>query len=100
MSGGTEPHINVYSLGGMIFIEGMLWSPLAFLLLSPVFRNSDASFEEAASMCGAGLVATFRRVTMGMARPALLALGLLVFIKAIAVGTLIAERPPHRTERA
>jgi iron(III) transport system permease protein len=66
----------------MIFIEGMLWSPLAFLLLSPVFRNSDASFEEAASMCGAGLVATFRRVTMGMARPALLALGLLVFIKA------------------
>jgi iron(III) transport system permease protein len=33
-------------------------------------------------MCGAGLVATFRRVTMGMARPALLALGLLVFIKA------------------
>src|SRR5262249_47823477 len=80
--GGAGPHINVYSLGGMIFIEGMLWSPLAFLLLSPVFRNSDASFEEAASMCGAGLIATFRRVTMGMARPALLALGLLVFIKA------------------
>jgi iron(III) transport system permease protein len=80
--GGAGPHINVYSLGGMIFIEGMLWSPLAFLLLSPIFRNSDASFEEAASMCGAGLVATFRRVTMGMARPALLALGVLVFIKA------------------
>lgn len=80
--GGAGPHINVYSLGGMIFIEGMLWSPLAFLLLSPVFRNSDASFEEATSMCGAGLGATFRRVTMGMARPALLALGLLVFIKA------------------
>jgi iron(III) transport system permease protein len=80
--GGAGPHIDVYSLGGMIFIEGMLWSPLAFLLLSPVFRNSDASFEEAASMCGAGLIATFRRVTMGMARPALLALGLLVFIKA------------------
>ena len=27
-----------------------------FLLLSPVFRNSDASFEEAASICGAGLL--------------------------------------------
>ena len=39
----------------MIFVEGMLWSPLAFLLLSPVFRNADASFEEAASICGAGL---------------------------------------------
>ena len=82
MFGGTEPYINVYSLGGMIFVEGMLWSPLAFLLLSPVFRNSDASFEEAASICGAGLFSTLRYVTLGMARPALLALGLLVFIKA------------------
>ena len=80
--GGTEPYINIYSLGGMIFVEGMLWSPLAFLLLSPVFRNSDASFEEAASICGAGLFSTLRHVTLGMARPALLALGLLVFIKA------------------
>jgi len=82
MFGGTGPYINVYSLGGMIFVEGMLWSPLAFLLLSPVFRNSDASFEEAASICGAGLFSTLRHVTLGMARPALLALGLLVFIKA------------------
>jgi iron(III) transport system permease protein len=80
--GGTEPYINIYSLGGMVFVEGMLWSPLAFLLLSPVFRNSDASFEEAASICGAGLFSTLRYVTLGLARPALLALGLLVFIKA------------------
>jgi iron(III) transport system permease protein len=79
---GGGPYINVHSLGGMIFIEGLLWSPLAFLLLSPVFRNSDASFEEAAGICGAGLVSTLRYVTLGMARPALLALGLLVFIKA------------------
>ena len=82
MFGGTEPYINVYSLGGMIFVEGILWSPLAFLLLSPVFRNSDASFEEAANICGAGLFSTLRHVTLGMARPALLALGLLVLIKA------------------
>jgi len=80
--GGTAPYINVYSLGGMILVEGLLWSPLAFLLLAPVFRNSDASFEEAASICGAGLISTIRHITLGMAKPALLALGLLVFIKA------------------
>jgi iron(III) transport system permease protein len=80
--GGTGPYIDVYSLGGMIFVEGTLWSPFAFLLLAPVLRNSDAAFEEAASMCGADLSATIRRVTFGMVRPALLALGLLVFIKA------------------
>ena len=33
-------------------------------------------------MSGAGLFATLRHITFGMARPALLALGLLVFIKA------------------
>jgi ABC-type Fe3+ transport system permease subunit len=64
--GSAVPHLNLNSLGGMIFVEGMLWSPLAFLLLAPVFRNSDAAFEEAATVCGAGLVATFRRITMGM----------------------------------
>lgn len=80
--GGAGPYINVYSLGGMIFVEGLLWSPLAFLLLAPVFRNTDASFEEAAGICGAGILSTIRHVTFGMARPAFLALGLLVFIKA------------------
>ena len=80
--GGGGPYINVYSIGGMIFVEGMIWSPLAFLLLSSVFRNSDAAYEEAAIMCGARLSTTLRRVTLGMARPAMLALALLVFIRA------------------
>jgi len=80
--GSAGPYIDVYSLGGMVFVEGMLWSPFAFLLLSSVFRNADAAYEEAATMCGAGLPATLRHVTFAMARPALLALALLVFIKA------------------
>jgi iron(III) transport system permease protein len=80
--GGPGPYVNISSLGGMIFIEGMLWSPLAFLLLSSVFRNADAAFEEAATMCGASLPAILRHVTFGMAQPALFALALLVFIKA------------------
>ena len=50
--GGAGPYVNIYSLGGMIFIEGMIWSPLAFLLLSSVFRNSDAAYEEAAIKIG------------------------------------------------
>ncbi len=56
--------INVYSMWGMIVIEGIDFAPLAFLLLSSVFRSTDASFEEAAIMCGAGVLATFRKVTM------------------------------------
>ena len=74
--------INIYSIPGMIFVEGMIWSPLAFLMLTSVFRNSDASFEEASIMSGAGPLTTLRRVTLGMAGPALLAFAMIVFIRA------------------
>ena len=39
---------NVFSMTGMILVEGFLWSPLAFLLLSSVFQSANADFEEAA----------------------------------------------------
>jgi iron(III) transport system permease protein len=34
--GGEEGPIALYSLGGMIFVEGMLWMPVVFLLTLPV----------------------------------------------------------------
>ena len=80
---GTDmPVLSVNSLWGMILIEGMIWAPLGFLLLSSVFRLSDVAFEEAAMMSGAGLFTTFRRITLKLATPAVLALLLLVCIRA------------------
>src|SRR5262249_44041048 len=55
LTGAETPILAVNSLWGMVLIEGMIWTPLGFLLLSSVFRLSDASFEEAAMMSGAGL---------------------------------------------
>jgi iron(III) transport system permease protein len=80
--GAAGPPLNIYSIPGMVFVEGMIWSPLAFLMLTSVFRNSDASFEEAAIMSGAGAWKTLRRITLGMAGPALLAFAMIVFIRA------------------
>jgi iron(III) transport system permease protein len=74
--------INVYSMWGMIIIEGIDFAPLAFLLLSSVFRSTDASFEEAAMMSGAGVSRTFRRVTLRLALPGVYALLILIFIRA------------------
>ena len=82
VTGSDAPLFSVNSLWGMILIEGMIWTPLGFLLLSSVFRLSDAAFEEAALMSGAGQVTTFRRITLKLATPAVLALLLLVFIRA------------------
>ena len=52
---GASRAFNVYSMPGMILVEGFLWSPLAFLLLSSVFQSANAEYEEAARMCGAGI---------------------------------------------
>src|SRR6476661_8589309 len=79
---GAEQALNVYSLWGMMLIEGVGFVPLTFLLMSAVLRSTDASFEEAALMSGANPQRTFAGITLRMALPALCGLTLLIFIKA------------------
>jgi iron(III) transport system permease protein len=79
---GWEAFLNVYSIWGMILIEGLNFVPLTFLLMSAVLRSTDASFEEAAMMSGARPLTAFRTVTLRMGLPGILALLLLVFIRA------------------
>ena len=80
-AGGTGLLIDVYSLWGMILIEGFLWSPLVFLLLSATFRASNAEMEEAARMSGASIFDTVWRISLRLAWPAILAMALFVFIR-------------------
>jgi iron(III) transport system permease protein len=79
---GEGPLLDVYSMWGMILIEGVGFAPLTFLLMSAVLRSTDPSFEEASMMSGAGPLLTFRAITLRMGLPGILALLLLVFIRA------------------
>ena len=83
LSGDTGILFNVYSLPGMMLVEGFLWSPLVFLLLSATFRASNAEMEEAARMSGASIFATVWRISLRLAWPAILAMALFVFIRNI-----------------
>ena len=83
VTGDTGILLNVYSLGGMVLVEGFLWSPLVFLLLSATFRASNADMEEAARMSGASIFATVWRISLRLAWPAVLAMALFVFIRNI-----------------
>ena len=67
----------------MIFVEGLLWTPIALLLALPPLSAMDPALEEAALMCGASRWQTLRRVTLPLARPAILAVLLLSFIRAL-----------------
>ena len=80
-TGATSQLLNVYSLGGMILVEGFLWSPLVFLLLSATFRAANAEMEEAARMAGASILDTVWRISLKLAWPAILAMALFVFIR-------------------
>ena len=83
LTGSTDVLINIYSMPGMVLVEGFLWSPLAFLLVGATLRNANPELEEAARVHGAGVWDTIRRVTMRLSLPSILALSMLVFIRAI-----------------
>jgi iron(III) transport system permease protein len=83
LTGSTDVLINIYSMPGMVMVEGFLWSPLAFLLVGATLRNANPELEEAARVHGAGVWDTIRRVTMRLSMPSIMALSMLVFIRAI-----------------
>jgi iron(III) transport system permease protein len=79
---GSGP-FNVYSLWGMIFVEGLHLSSLAFLLISAALRSMNASLEEAAASAGAGVFTLTRRITVPLLIPALASTFLLGFVRAV-----------------
>jgi len=81
---GIEP-INIYSLGGMIFVEGFRLVPTAFLMMVPLLRSMDPSLEEAAAMSGASPGTTLRKITLQLMLPGLLAVLIYQFITAFEV---------------
>jgi len=74
---------NVYSIPGMIFIEGLHLAPLVFLLMVASFRSMDPSLEESAIMSGAPMWRVFFRVTLPLARPALYAAILIMAVRCL-----------------
>ena len=75
--------VNIYTMAGMVWVDGLHYSPMAFLLMTAAFRSMDPSLEEQAAMSGASLFQTVRRITLGLAWPAALASLLILFVRAL-----------------
>jgi iron(III) transport system permease protein len=65
--------VDIYSLGGMIWVEGMRLVPTAFLMLVPLMRSMDPALEEAAAVSGARPFSAARKVTLRLLAPGLVA---------------------------
>jgi iron(III) transport system permease protein len=80
---GISPIFDIFSMSGMILVEGILWTPVVFLLMATPFRSMDPSLEEAAVVAGSSDWQVFRKVTFPLATPSILAVLLLTFIRSL-----------------
>jgi iron(III) transport system permease protein len=79
---GHSP-VNVFSLWGMIWVQGLHLAPVAFLLMVAAFRAMDPSLEESALMSGARKLTVLRRITVPLLRPAIISSVLLMFVQSL-----------------
>src|SRR5574341_2205401 len=75
--------LDIYSMWGMVFVEALITTPLAFLIISAALYSMDPSLEESAKVAGSSNFQIARRITFPIVRPALLAAGMLNFVRAI-----------------
>jgi iron(III) transport system permease protein len=75
--------IDIFSLYGMILVEGLHLAPLVFLLMVAAFRSMDPALEESALLSGASLPTVFRRITVPLVRPALYASILIMAVRTL-----------------
>jgi iron(III) transport system permease protein len=76
--------LNIYSLTGMILVEGLLDLPIAYLVIAPAMSAFDVALEESSRVCGASNARTLFRVTLPVLRPAILAALTLVIVRSLA----------------
>ena len=75
---------NIYTLPGMILVEGLLDLPIAYLIIAPAMNSFDVSLEESSKVCGASHWQTLMRITLPVLRPAILASIILVIVRSLA----------------
>ncbi|HZA57430.1 MAG TPA: iron ABC transporter permease [Candidatus Udaeobacter sp.] len=80
---GLDQPIEINNMAGMIWVQGTDQIPFAFLLLAAALRSMDPSLEEAAMVAGSGFVRTTLRITMRVLLPAILAVWMISFVRAI-----------------
>jgi iron(III) transport system permease protein len=104
--------LNVYTLPGMIFVQGITLVPVTFLLVAAAFRGMNAAMEDAGTTSGARFNTVMRRITLPLLTPALLSalvyqfvsviesfdiplvLGLRGGVKVLSTQIFIESRPP------
>jgi iron(III) transport system permease protein len=74
---------NLYSIPGMAVTEAVALAPIAYVFCANALRQSDASLESAAQVCGAGPLRILTQVIFPMLRPPVVYSSILVFSMSV-----------------
>lgn len=83
LTGASQPLVNVYSYGGVVWHMMQYSTPFLFLLTVDALRAIDPALEEASRMCGAGRWTTLRRITLALLLPVTTSVAILSFIRGL-----------------
>ncbi len=75
--------LNVFTLPGLIFVQGISLVPITYLLVAAAFRAIDISLEDAGATSGADFRTIARRITLPLLLPALLSAFVYQFVTVI-----------------
>jgi iron(III) transport system permease protein len=80
---GLPAVVNIFNIGGLIFVLAIYYAPYAFLLIHSAFSLMNPDLEESARTHGANPATVLRKVTIPLATPAILGAGILIFVLTV-----------------
>jgi iron(III) transport system permease protein len=87
--GAWASWLDIYGMGGMMFVQALAYVPTTVLMFGPVVRNMDPAYEQAAIVSGASVVQTLLRISLPFLMPSILSVATILII----VGTLAFDVP-------
>lgn len=83
LTGASEPLVNVFSWGGVVWHMMQYSTPFLFLFIVDAFRAMDPALEESSRMSGASRTRTFFKITLVLMLPVTTSAFILSFIRGI-----------------
>lgn len=85
-----EPLFDVYQLGYVCFLQGIVLVPGGVFMMIPAFRNLDASLEEASWVSGVSKSETIRKIVLPLLAPGMCAVGIFFFVVGVEMFDFVA----------
>jgi iron(III) transport system permease protein len=85
LTGTEKGPLDVYTMLGAIFVEGIYSFQYVFLMVSSALEFVSSELEDASTVLGAGTLATTFRITLPLVLPAIISGFILSFLEAIAL---------------